>query len=178
MTAQKIILVAGIGHSGSTILDLSLGCHPDIVGLGEVSKVLRTPAASLAAGRYDDVTCSCGAPALECAMWGPVIKWLGQHQHSSINTRFAYVLEHFRALFGPAVIPLDSSKTVRPYQVHLHRHHDLRVIFLARDVRTWTYTRARKESRTRWQLAWRWYRGNRRTERFLHRHGMPYFALG
>ena len=37
---QKILYIAGLGHSGSTILDLSLGSHPDITGLGEIYTLL------------------------------------------------------------------------------------------------------------------------------------------
>ena len=29
-----LLLIRGLGHSGTTILDLALGAHPQIVGLG------------------------------------------------------------------------------------------------------------------------------------------------
>ena len=38
-----LLLIRGLGHSGSTILDLSLGAHPSIVGLGEAVRVLEQP---------------------------------------------------------------------------------------------------------------------------------------
>ena len=73
---QKILLIAGIGHSGSTILDMALGCHPAVVGLGEVSKVLRTPLEALRGGRYEHSLCSCGSKARECEFWRPLLPWL------------------------------------------------------------------------------------------------------
>ena len=41
-----IIYIAGIGHSGSTLLDVLLGSHPDICGVGEIGRLfLPRPAA-------------------------------------------------------------------------------------------------------------------------------------
>ena len=38
-----LLLIRGLGHSGSTILDLALGAHPNVVGLGEAVRVLDKP---------------------------------------------------------------------------------------------------------------------------------------
>ena len=38
-----LLLIRGLGHSGSTILDLALGAHSSIVGLGEAVRVLEQP---------------------------------------------------------------------------------------------------------------------------------------
>ena len=42
-TPPGLLLIRGLGHSGSTILDLALGAHPSIVGLGEAVRVLEQP---------------------------------------------------------------------------------------------------------------------------------------
>ena len=42
-TPPGLLLIRGLGHSGSTILDLALGAHPNIVGLGEAVRVLEQP---------------------------------------------------------------------------------------------------------------------------------------
>ena len=39
----RLLLVRGLEHSGTTILDLALGGNPQIVGLGEASRLLRKP---------------------------------------------------------------------------------------------------------------------------------------
>ena len=44
-----LLLIRGLGHSGTTILDLALGAHPDIVGLGEAARILERPTAQAAA---------------------------------------------------------------------------------------------------------------------------------
>ena len=43
MAIKKLLLVRGLGHSGTTILDLVLGAHPQMIGLGEAIRILRTP---------------------------------------------------------------------------------------------------------------------------------------
>ena len=42
---QRLLLIRGLGHSGTTILDLALGAHPQITGLGEAVRLLEKPAA-------------------------------------------------------------------------------------------------------------------------------------
>jgi hypothetical protein len=38
-----LLLIRGLGHSVSTILDLALGAHPNVLGLGEAVRVLDKP---------------------------------------------------------------------------------------------------------------------------------------
>ena len=69
---MRVIYIAGAAHSGSTLLDLMLNAHPDVVSVGEVLKLNRQLA-------YRDpkrkiyAPCSCGAPSLlECKFWSAV----------------------------------------------------------------------------------------------------------
>ncbi|HEY8276211.1 MAG TPA: sulfotransferase [Methyloceanibacter sp.] len=69
---MRVIYIAGAAHSGSTLLDLMLNAHPDIVSVGEVLKLNRQLA-------YRDTEkktyapCSCGAPSLwDCKFWSAV----------------------------------------------------------------------------------------------------------
>ena len=43
MNQPGLLLIRGLGHSGSTILDLALGAHPQVIGLGEAVRVLDRP---------------------------------------------------------------------------------------------------------------------------------------
>ncbi len=56
----KILYIAGYGRSGSTILSIILGNHPDVVSVGEVAFL---------PDDYRDQPCSCGAPYAECPFW-------------------------------------------------------------------------------------------------------------
>ena len=174
---QKIVLILGIGHSGSTILDMALGCHPDIVGLGEVSKVLRTPLEEFER-RYDHGRCSCGTTPSDCAFWSDFLGWLKQHPGKSVSAKYEELIPRFQSRYGEEKLLLDSSKTVRPFMTDLHANHDVRVIFLVRDIRSWISSRQAQEGGGTLRLALRWWRGNRRTERFIRRHGMQSLTLG
>lgn len=179
---QKVILIAGIGHSGSTILDMALGCHPAVIGLGEISKVLRTPPGESVEARYEHSVCSCGSKACECDFWRPLLQWLGDNHHLPLQRKYEKLLTRFRAQFGDNRILLDSSKTVRPYQAWLNQHHDLHAIHLTRDVRSWIDSRLHgddpRDKGGTLRLAARWWRGNRRTARFLAKHSITTFNLG
>ena len=37
---RHLLLIRGLGHSGTTILDLALGAHSQITGLGEAVRLL------------------------------------------------------------------------------------------------------------------------------------------
>ena len=69
---MRVIYIAGAAHSGSTLLDLMLNAHPEIVSVGEVLKLnrqlgYRDPE------RKNYVPCSCGAPSLlQCKFWSAV----------------------------------------------------------------------------------------------------------
>ena len=43
-----LLLIRGLGHGGTTILDLALGAHPQITGLGKAVSLLEKPAAKAA----------------------------------------------------------------------------------------------------------------------------------
>lgn len=61
----QVLYIAGSGRSGSTLLDLLLGNHPHITGLGEVHRVCLIPA---------ERNCACGEPINICPFWSGVIK--------------------------------------------------------------------------------------------------------
>ncbi|HEV2125986.1 MAG TPA: hypothetical protein VGW38_24790 [Chloroflexota bacterium] len=62
-TVSRLVLVAGLTHSGSTVLDLLLGSHPRLVGMGEVMPLLRPGNPML---DEPDRVCSCGEPLESC----------------------------------------------------------------------------------------------------------------
>lgn len=69
---MRVIYIAGAAHSGSTLLDLMLNAHPDIVSVGEVLKLNRQLAfRDPERKRY--APCSCGASSLwDCKFWSAV----------------------------------------------------------------------------------------------------------
>jgi hypothetical protein len=61
----RIIYIAGYGRSGSTLLDVLFGNHPQMTGAGELSAIFQEWASGQA--------CSCGKPYPGCEFWSGVI---------------------------------------------------------------------------------------------------------
>lgn len=67
----RVVYVMGGARSGSTILDILLGNHPQIESVGEL---VNLPSR----GRELNEYCACGQPVLECEFWNSVWQeWVG-----------------------------------------------------------------------------------------------------
>jgi hypothetical protein len=67
----KIVLIMSTSHSGSTLLDLMLNAHPEVVSVGELKQIGRYARAARKLGRRP--RCTCGAANLEnCPLWSRV----------------------------------------------------------------------------------------------------------
>ncbi len=64
MTATRVVYVAGVGFSGSTLLSFLANAHPQLVSIGEVTGPL--------AGSPAEYPCSCGAPVRACPFFARV----------------------------------------------------------------------------------------------------------
>ncbi len=68
---MRIIYIASASHSGSTLLDMMLNAHPEIISVGEVLKLNRIKIGKT--GRVKPTRCSCGAGTLlQCEFWSRV----------------------------------------------------------------------------------------------------------
>ncbi len=100
MAIRKLLLIRGLGHSGTTLLDLVLVAHPQIIGLGESIRILRTPLpgeqqrgpARLRAELRHQRLCTCGCTAASCPIWGPLLEWLPAHDHLPLAEKLRQLL--------------------------------------------------------------------------------------
>ena len=69
MSKPTILYIAGYSRSGSTILDMLLGAHPEAVSTGELTFILED-------GRDPKRLCTCGEPYAKCQFWGA---WIAAH---------------------------------------------------------------------------------------------------
>ena len=191
MSEPGLVLIRGLGHSGSTILDLALGAHPQMVGLGEAVRLLSRPAPDeahkgpqqLRGDLRFERRCTCGALAADCHVWGPLLSWLPAHDDHPLVDKIDRLLEPLRPASPRWVVDsfqadeqlLDASALGRP----------LRVIQLTRDVRSWVHSESRRgvERHGRgngvgWRSLLRWWRVNRQLDQRLKRSGHPVFRLG
>lgn len=63
----KVIYLLGAGHCGSTLLDMIMGAHSKIVGVGELENV------SSKEEKLKNLLCACGKKASECSFWSQVL---------------------------------------------------------------------------------------------------------
>jgi len=184
---RRVVFIASLGHSGSTLLDLVLGGHSAIVGLGEVGRSIDLPNGGPAT---DLPLCSCGKTARDCGFWGTVLPRLTHEPNANELRRYEVVLDTFAETFGPDSILVDSSKYLRWLRVLATLGSvDLRVLFLVRDVRSFTVSEIDNVARKRaagqpyrgigpFTAFRRWHAENRKTEAFLTASGLPVFRLG
>ena len=190
--SRRLLLIRGLGHSGTTILDLALGAHPRVVGLGEAVRILATPGAGeekrgpaqLRGDLRFQRRCTCGALAADCAVWGPLLAWLPAHDAQPLVDKMQPLLKSLEAATeaaptwvvdsyqGDFVLPFDNDDEL-----------EIRILHLTRDVRSWVHSRSRDgRQRGQWlpglKPLLRWCRINARHERWLRRCGKPVFRLG
>ena len=194
MAARKLLLIRGLGHSGTTILDLALGAHPQITGLGEAVRLLEKPApqdghrgpAQLRGDLRYERRCTCGLVADDCPVWGPMLRWLPDHDDQPLPQKLKRLMSELELV---GVLSAQESWVVESYQDDFVLPFledptlEIRVIHLTRDVRSWVHSRSRDgRQRGRWlpglQPLLRWWRLSARHERQLKRCGKPVFQLG
>ena len=191
MNQPGLLLIRGLGHSGSTILDLALGAHPQLIGLGEAVRVLERPRLGeehkgpqqLRGDLRFERRCTCGELAGDCPVWGPLLAWLPAHDDRPLAEKFNRLIEPLTASSPRWLVEsfqadeqlLEAQALGRP----------VRVIQLTRDVRSWVHSESRRgvERHGRggtvgWRSMLRWWRINRRWEQRLNRSGCAVFRLG
>jgi hypothetical protein len=185
--SRKVVFIASLGHSGSTLLDLILGGHSAIVGLGEVG---RSAASADQASDHRNAICSCGRAAPDCPFWGEVLTRLASEPAAGEQRRYEIVLDTFNRGFGPDRILVDSSKYLRWLSCLAGIEGlDLRVLFLIRDVRSFAISAIDNVDRKRaagrsyratggFAAFRRWHQENRKTARFLATSGLPFMRIG
>ena len=91
-----MIYIMGAGHIGSTILDMVLGNHPQIEGVGEVSKVHRSGWSGDGSRR-----CACGVQLDECTYWPQVRRsWSDSVQGGNVERYVALQRRYERFRYG------------------------------------------------------------------------------
>ena len=197
---MKVVFIAGMVHSGSTVLDLSLGCHPRFLGLGEIAGFLDPRFGHLE--RTDRIVCSCGEALFQCSFWGPFCDELRASPDLDHPERYRKLWHAFARSFGEDRVLVDSSNLLEGVQTWVGLGAEVKVVFLIRDVRAWTVSMRnlsrrmgeyrirellRKYDLTNWRPYIRrfatgrfleWHRGNRLLERYLARSRVPSFQLG
>jgi hypothetical protein len=109
-----ILYVAGYSRSGSTILDIVLGGHPQIASTGELLYLLDD-------ARRSDRVCTCGEGFTSCEVYG---EWLqGVEDPENVNATLREIESRAgvkRLLAGE--VPADKARIYRDYARSLFAH--------------------------------------------------------
>jgi hypothetical protein len=157
---MRVIYIAGASHSGSTLLDMMLNAHPEIVSLGEVYKLHQKLAPrKLRTKAY--ARCSCGAESLlRCPFWSKVnaltlkaanksLSELDLEDYRDLDGRTAPNAVVFRAVAEAAQesFVVDSSKSPRRLSYLMQvKGLDVYPIHLIRDPKGQICSALRKRS--------------------------------
>lgn len=117
------IAIAGASRSGSTILALMLGRHPDVAVLGETNRI---------AEEWHDAgaICGCGAPMQRCPFW---ITLAARVDFGALTTPAgAAQLRHVVREVTGAEVTVDTSKQAHDLRAS---NHESAVVHIVRDPR-------------------------------------------
>ena len=126
-------------HSGSTLLDTCLGCHADLISMGEVWSVIQ----KMKWERQD--VCTCGQAVGQCPVWAHIWALFQRYNHTPVleDTAYNMVPSVVSNLYGPDKAIVDSSKYIEPLKKRIG-HPGLKVIFLKREVEGYVHSMREK----------------------------------
>lgn len=185
MTSRpKLILIVGLGHSGTTILDATLGCSPQVVGVGEALRTLSPSAPAtgpnwhrLREGLLDEIACSCGRSAQTCPVWSEVGARFSSAGPVALQDGFSQLYNAALASKPSASCVLESTPGALEHLDAL-QSYDIRIIKLTRDMRSWAASRHQRRGTAVWLGEFIWVRHTRQIEKRLAGLSIPQFQLG
>jgi hypothetical protein len=177
---MKYVYIAGLEHSGTTLVNHLMSAYPDVLGLGEVASFFSTGHMKNYMrrwGKYPDARlCSCGETWEGCDFWGAISGLNGLNSDRPLVDKYSELVRHVKSGYPPGQIIVDSSKGAPSLHALLEsadqigiRRDDVSVVLAVKDVRNFTASIAKKAESARSLLAhWKtfnWWLGTNR--RFL-----------
>lgn len=181
-----LIFIAGLGHSGTTLLDLLLSSQPDITGLGETDVLIHPEKRDIYLKKFRKNPCSCGKLPAECPVWSSFRDYLLQNPNHSFGSYYRELIRITKQISGLNIIS-DSSKrlsTLKKFYTSLEEigidKTQFKVIHLIKDVRSFTASmlRDQKMKYNVWQSFRHWKSSNQQFETFLIQNRIPHIAIG
>lgn len=151
---QKVIYIAGHGHSGSTLLDLIIGSHSRVESVGEVTQKGLTRLMQ----RPQEELCTCGRPFSQCPYWQANLdhlRELGIISPKDVLIRSDELIKVVLRASDKSVY-LESTKSIDRLQYFLSSPNlDLHIIHIVRDPRA-TVASFVAKGRRKYSSALRW----------------------
>jgi hypothetical protein len=117
----KVLLIAGAGRSGSTLLDMILGQIDGICSVGELRYLWQR-------GVMEDRRCGCGEPFSSCPFWSPIaVRAIGERPDAIARRMIELQRRSMRIRHLPQILSgIDGGLVgrIRPYLDQLQRLYD------------------------------------------------------
>lgn len=188
---MKIIFIAGSGHCGSTLLDLILDSHSQVVGVGELSN-------------FEKINrCTCNREFNNCELWGQVLRYINLKNlkvrrskknfllnKKEVSVKNSDELDDLKNIDGwlkinektynkvletsDSKIVVDSSKSADRAEI-LGKSENIEpiIVHLVRDGKAVTWSYMRKYNKLL-PFMWKWFVSNIKTEIVKRRNNFKY----
>lgn len=181
----KLVFIAGLGHSGSTLFDLLLGAQHNTMGLGEIDVYINKEKRDWFLQRYDKYPCTCKLAPSQCSVWGNFKDYIEKNFDKSYARIYRQLIEIVLEKTESNII-VDSSKNIHALQrvfqslpeIGLSKSQFL-VIHLVKDIRSFT-TSSLQTSRSQSVIrtAKNWMKANKRIEQYVKNHNIKALNIG
>ncbi len=184
---NKVVYIASLSHSGSTLIDLLLGCHPDVVSLGEIQN-------SITSLNRNRNICTCGKEIIQCEIWGTLKKELNSTSDHTFIDAYKKLLHIVREVYGKDKTITDSSKSVKTLNLLIdNKINNISVLFPLKDIRNFVISQNKRKEKAHLKkkdglhsiyltsLPYNimfWYRGNQKIKKYLSSNSLNYFQFG
>jgi len=185
---MKLVFISSLNFSGSTLLDLLLGAHSKIFGIGEIDALLNPERSDKFLHTVNDVVCKCGKKMTECEIWGPFVDYLNENASEDYQKKYRKMLDIMGEKFGEDIFITDSSKYLSPltnlldnYQDRGLDSKDVYVIHLMKDVRCLATSMKRSNDGSSWdefKYFNQWYRFNKKVSSMLNDSDVHHMKIG
>ena len=183
--AKKIYIVS-LFHSGSTLLNLLLGCHSKAVALGEIHSVYRKI-------KDKQRVCTCGEEIDQCRVWSHLFQQYRNNRETFISF-YNDLIKNVEGQYSNEHLIIDSSKRLGTLKYLIENGiKDISVLFLIKDVRSFTQSinslkhSKGKRKKDGWRRIYkyfvpynirRWHRENKEIKEYLTTHNVSHFQIG
>ena len=152
---MKYIFIAGLEHSGTTLVNHLLSQHPGTIGLGEIAPFFSPDHMKQYMVRWGKYTesrlCSCGETWGECSFWSDIIELNGLNSDRPLLDKYQRLVQHVRSNYPEKKIIIDSSKSCLCLQTLVDhcdeiglKRDDILVVFSIKDVRSFAASMGNK----------------------------------
>lgn len=178
---NKIVFIAGLGHSGSTLIDLVLSNHTSIIGFGQIYTVYNElKNNNINKNRF----CSCGKSITDCDYWSRIIS-INDQSDISYQSFYESIFNTIHREFKKDTYLLDSSKSLESLEKILTIPNiSLKVLHINKDVRNWCisnielHKRKYNKNTSAFKTFLVWYNSNRKFQKYFSINNLQYLNVG